>query len=123
MSYSDVLLRHFWQPRNHSVMKDADRVGVAGVPGNGPFMVLYLRLDGDMIADAAFQTHGCPPSIALGSLLATELPGKTLESSGPLTDADALEKAIGGLPPHKRHCSVLAAEALRDATQRDAKPR
>ena len=116
MSYSDTLMQHFWQPKNHHVMKDADRVGVAGVPGNGPFMVIYLRLDGDYITEAAFQTHGCPPSIALESFLATTLPGLTTQAARHATTARALVEAIGGLPPHKLHCADLAAEATQKAT-------
>lgn len=112
MSYSDVVLRHFHAPRNHRVMRDADAVGVAGDPHSGPFMVLYLRLDSDTILEAAFQTHGCAPSIAAGSLLATELPGGSLESAVRRWSEVAIREALGGLPPHKQHCSALAAVAL-----------
>lgn len=115
MSYSDVLLEHFWKPKNNRVMRDAHAIGVAGVPGNGPFLVLYLRLDGDTITEAAFQTHGCPPSIAAGSLLATSLPGSTTTAAVQRWTEPAIDEALGGLPVHKRHCSALAAAALERA--------
>lgn len=117
MSYADVLLRHFHQPRNQRVMDSPDVVGVAGFPGQGPYLVLYLRIEDDRILEAAFQTHGCAPSIAAGSLLATELPGATLTDALVRWTEVAIHEALGGLPPHKRHCSALAAGALARAAQ------
>jgi NifU-like protein involved in Fe-S cluster formation len=93
-------------------MERPDAIGVAGVPAQGPFLVLYLRLEGDRIADASFQTHGCAPSIAAGSLLCTELPGQRLADATARWTEVAIHEALGGLPQHKRHCSALAAEAL-----------
>jgi nitrogen fixation NifU-like protein len=93
-------------------MERPDRIGVAGVPAQGPFVVLYLRLEGTAIVDASFQTHGCAPSIAAGSLLCTELPGLSLVEATERWTEVAIHEALGGLPPHKRHCSALASEAL-----------
>lgn len=98
-------------------MRDADLVGVAGVPGNGPFLVVYLRLDGDRIREAAFQTHGCAPSIASGSVLVSELPGTLLSAACDRWTAKAIEDALGGVPAHKRHCPALAAAALKAACE------
>jgi nitrogen fixation protein NifU and related proteins len=114
VSYSEQVMCHFWRPHNNRVMANADAVGVAGVPGNGPYMVLYLRLDGDVIAEAAFQTHGCAPSVAAGSLLTARVSGERLEDASRWTEA-AIDEALGGLPPHKAHCAALAASALRTA--------
>ncbi|MCO5164816.1 MAG: iron-sulfur cluster assembly scaffold protein [Planctomycetes bacterium] len=111
------MLEHFWRPKNNHVDPEADVMGVAGVPGNGPFMVLYLRLEGQIVRQASFQTHGCAPSIAAGSLLATELPGvQVLEAPGRWPE-EAINAALGDLPFHKRHCSALAAEALARASE------
>lgn len=117
MSYSETVLRHFWRPTNNHVMVGADAIGVAGTPASGPFMVLYLRLEGDLIAEAAFQTHGCAPSIAAGSLLTSVLPGLSPLDATRRWSEPAIHEALGGLPPHKRHCTALAAEALRRAAQ------
>ncbi|MCW8141832.1 MAG: iron-sulfur cluster assembly scaffold protein, partial [Planctomycetota bacterium] len=86
-------------------------------PSQGPFLVLYLRLKGDRIAEAAFQTHGCAPSIAAGSLLCEALPGQRPDEACARWTEPAIHDALGGLPPHKRHCSVLAAAALRQAAE------
>lgn len=109
--YSEIVMDHFYNPRSATRMPDPDRVGAAGTPGHGPFVVLYLKLAEDRIEAASFQTYGCAPAIAAGSLLAERLPGTTLEGARAWTD-EAITEALGGLPSHKRHCSALAAEAL-----------
>ena len=50
-------------------MDNPDRVCIAGTHGRGPYVSLYLRVTGDVISEARFQTHGCGVSIACGSML------------------------------------------------------
>lgn len=111
MQYADQLLDHFYNPRNAFRMKDPDLVGTAGSPGHGPFLVPYLRVDGERIAAASFQTFGCAPAIASGSLLTERLPGATREEAAAWTP-EAIGAALGGVPESKQHCPRLAAEAL-----------
>lgn len=113
--YSQVVMDHFHSPRNAFRMPDPDRVGTAGTPGSGPFVVLYLRLEGERIAAASFQTYGCAPAIAAASLLCERLPGSSLVGATQQWPEEAIAEALGGLPRHKRHCSALAAQALRAA--------
>lgn len=115
--YSETVMDHFYTPRNAFRMQDPDRVGQAGMPGHGPFMVLYLRLEGEKIAAASFQTYGCAPAIAAGSLLAERLPGSTVPEARQRWTDSAIVDALGGLPSHKRHCAEIAAEAVERATR------
>jgi NifU-like protein involved in Fe-S cluster formation len=55
--FSEILMDHFNSPRNSGRMGAPDRVGIAGTPGRGPYVALYLRLAGDLINEAQFQTH------------------------------------------------------------------
>lgn len=114
--YSPQVLDYFHRPRSPGVLRDADGapvvVGRAGAPGRGPYLVLYLRTCGERVVAASFQTYGCPPAIAAGSLLCERLPGGSLEDARAWTDEARIREALGGLPPHKHHCSRLAAEAL-----------
>ncbi|MGE3376457.1 MAG: iron-sulfur cluster assembly scaffold protein [Vicinamibacteria bacterium] len=110
--YSPEVLDHFHRPRSPGVLADADAVGRAGTPGRGPYLVLYLRWDGARVTAASFQTYGCPPAIAAGSLLAARVPGLTLADARAWADEARVREALGGLPAHKHHCSRLAAEAL-----------
>lgn len=111
MRYADALLDHFYNPRNARRMADPHLVGTAGTPGRGPFLVLYLQVSGERISAASFQTYGCPPAIASGSLLAERLPGLT-RAEAAAWGADQIAAALGGVPEHKRHCPQLAADAL-----------
>jgi len=42
--------------------------------------------------------------------------GKTMEEAYKLADED-ITNALGGLPEHKLHCSVLGADALKQAIE------
>ena len=117
MRYADALLDHFYNPRSAFRMTDPDLVGTAGTAGRGPFLVLYLRVEGERIAAASFQTYGCAPAIASGSLLAERLPGSTRAEAARWT-ADAIAAALGGIPEEKLHCPILAAQALEAALAR-----
>jgi NifU-like protein involved in Fe-S cluster formation len=112
--FSETLMDHFTYPRNSGALDVPDRVGRGGTPGQGPFLILQLRLDGDVVAAARFQTHGCGASIAAGSMLTEMIVGRTLDDCRALT-AEQLSTALGGFPPDKRHCPILAVAALRDA--------
>lgn len=113
--YSALVMDHFYNPRNAYRMDDASVVGHAGKPGGGPFLTLFLKLERDQVTAASFQTFGCAPAIAAGSLLAERLPGSTLPEAVERWTEEAIHEALGGLPDHKRHCSALAAEALASA--------
>jgi len=112
--FSETLMDHFTSPRNSGPLEAPDRVGHAGAPGRGPFMVLHLRLDGGTVAAARFQTYGCGASIAAGSMLTELITGRPVGDCRALT-AEALSGALGGFPPDKQHCPALAVAALRDA--------
>jgi nitrogen fixation NifU-like protein len=114
MQYGEIVMDHFFNPRNCFRMEKPDIVGKAGEPGRGPFMLLYLRVDGERIRDMSFQTYGCGPTIAAGSIL-TECLHQASRAEAALFGEKEVNDALGGLPSAKRHCSALAATALKDA--------
>lgn len=116
MSFTEVLWRHFHNPVGAFRMEEPDAIGTAGNPARGNFMELFLRVEGRHITEASFQTYGCAPAIAAGSALCERLQGMTREEAQGLTAAD-VERLLGGLPPHKRHCATLAEDALREALE------
>ena len=121
MQYSEVVVAHFNQPRHAGRMENPDALGLAGTPGAGPFMALYLRCSGGSVADAAYQTFGCAPAVAAGSVLTDWLIGRPLEDCHAM-DESALERLLGGLPEHKRFCAAIAVAALRAALSRVNRP-
>lgn len=112
--FSELLMDHFSSPRNSGVLEAPDRIGRAGAAGQGPFLVLYLKLNGEVIAAAKFQTHGCGASIAAGSMLTEMIVGRSTAECLTLT-AERLSEALGGFPPDKLHCPIMAVAALQDA--------
>lgn len=112
--YSDILMDHFLSPRNSGHMEGADLIGLVGVPGQGPFLVLYLQIHDGVVVRASYQTHGCGASIASGSILTTLIVGRTVEDCSGLT-AEQLAEALSGVPPDKAHCPAMAIAALHAA--------
>lgn len=112
--YSAAVLDHFQNPRNAGSMPDADLIGEAGNPSCGDRMRLYLKLEGDRVAAARFQTFGCSVAIAASSMLTELLIGRSLSELSTLRNSE-IARALGGLPEHKMGCSVLAEEALKSA--------
>ncbi len=114
--YSPLVMDHFANPRNLGEMDDASAVGDAGNPTCGDMMRLYLKIEGDTIVDAKFKTFGCGAAIASSSILTEMLKGKKLEDAMKISN-EAVAEALGGLPPVKIHCSVMAEEALKAAME------
>ena len=116
MMYNKVVMDHFRNPRNVGTIEDANGVGEVGNPLCGDMMTIYLKIQNDRIEDIKFQTFGCGSAIAVSSMLTEIAKGKTLEEAKEISWQQASE-ALGGLPPVKTHCSVLAVDGLRAAIQ------
>lgn len=112
--YSPIVLEHFANPRNAGVMEDPDGVGVRTNPVCGDTMRLMIRVQEDRVAEARWQTVGCPAAIATSSIATELVLGRPLDEVATLTK-EQIAAAAGGLPKSKLHCSVLAADALRAA--------
>lgn len=114
MMYSEKLLEHFRNPRNYGRIEDADGVGKVGNPVCGDVMYLYIKVDDGRISDIKFETFGCAAAIATSSMVTEMVKGKTIEEALQVTNK-AVAEALGGLPPIKMHCSLLAEEGLKAA--------
>ena len=112
--YSEKVMDHFRNPRNVGVIENADGVGEVGNMKCGDIMKIYLKIDGDIIADVKFETFGCGSAIASSSMATELIKGKPLSEALELTNR-AVAEALDGLPAHKLHCSVLAEEAIKAA--------
>lgn len=112
--YSPEVMDHFANPRNVGVIEDADGVGTVGNPTCGDIMKMFIKVNNGVIEDIKFQTFGCGAAIATSSMATELIKGKTIEEALQLTNK-AVAEALGGLPPVKMHCSVLAEEAVQAA--------
>ncbi|MEW5758925.1 MAG: Fe-S cluster assembly scaffold protein NifU [Candidatus Omnitrophota bacterium] len=113
-SYSDKVMEHFTNPRNVGELDKPDCQGKAGNPVCGDVLQLQLKIENNIVVDAKFKTLGCAAAIATSSMVTEMVKGKTIEEAIKITN-QAVTEALGGLPAVKRHCSVLAEEALHSA--------
>lgn len=114
MQYSAKVMDHFANPRNVGEFPDADGVGEVGNPACGDIMKMSIKVKDNVIVDVKFKTFGCGAAIATSSISTEMIKGKTVDDALKLTNK-AVAEALGGLPPAKMHCSVLAEEAIEAA--------
>ena len=112
--YTETVMDHFMHPRNVGSIENADGVGEVGNAKCGDIMKIYLKIDNDVITDVKFETFGCGSAIASSSIATEMIKGKTIEEALAVTNKQVVD-ALGGLPAHKLHCSVLAEEAIKNA--------
>ena len=118
LPYSELVMEHFRHPHNVGRMEDADAKAMEGSPACGDMVAVYLKVDPETqrISDVSFESYGCASNIATGSIITDLAKGKTLEEAKHISWQEASD-ALGGLPPIKTHCSVLAVDGLRAAIQ------
>jgi len=76
--YQSVILDHNRRPRNRGKLPTANRVAHGENPSCGDQCTVYLRLEGDRIAEITFEGSGCAISQASSSLMTLNLKGKTV---------------------------------------------
>lgn len=119
LKYSKKVLEHFTHPHNQGSIKNADGMAMVGNPKCGDIMRLYIKVGKDkkgqeIIKDTRFETLGCGAAIATSSMITDLAKDKTLAEALKITKQDIMDQ-LGGLPPSKIHCSVLADQALHKA--------
>jgi len=112
--YSNKVMEHFRNPKNVGEIENPDGIGHVGNPVCGDIMELYIKVKDGRIVDAKFKTFGCGAAIATSSMVTELVKGKTIEEALKISN-QAVVEALGGLPPIKMHCSVLAEQALKKA--------
>ena len=132
--YQSLILDHNRSPRNNGELAGANRVAEGRNPMCGDQLRVWLKVDGDRIADVAFLGKGCAISQASASLMTTVVKGKTrgeaelmfdrfhdLVTGKPLDDSTraALGKlaAFGGVSRFQARvkCASLSWHAMRAA--------
>jgi nitrogen fixation NifU-like protein len=107
---------HFINPRNVGEIEDANGVGTVGNAKCGDIMRMFLQVKDGVIEDVKFKTFGCGAAIATSSMATEMVKGKTLVEALKLSNK-AVAEALGGLPPVKMHCSMLAEQAVKAAVE------
>ena len=118
-AYSETLKEHFMNPKNILQGESTDEFDGVGMEGNlqcGDQMMVVIKVDKEkgLVTDCQWKTYGCASAIASTSILSEMVKGRTLDDAFHISPKEVAE-ALGGLPDHKIHCSVLGDKALRAA--------
>lgn len=130
--YQSVILDHNKSPRNFHELPEATAHAEGRNPLCGDAYTVWLRMEGDRIADAAFQGVGCAISKASASLMTTAVKGKTAAEAevmfekfhemltggtADLAGMPAGIRALGGVKafPMRVKCATLSWHAMREA--------
>ena len=136
--YQEIILEHNRKPRNFREMPDANRTVEGRNPLCGDALKLWMKLDGDQIADVSFLGQGCAISKASASIMTSAVKGKSRAEAehlfeqfhelvtGKLAESD--QKSLGSLRafsgvarfPLRVKCASLAWHAMRSALAGDA---
>ena len=114
--YTEQVMDHFTHPRNMGELADANGIGEVGNAKCGDIMRIYLKIEDGIVKDVRFKTYGCASAIATSSIATEMIKGQPIDKVMELSNKAVVE-ALGGLPAHKIHCSVLAEEAVKSAVQ------
>jgi nitrogen fixation NifU-like protein len=135
--YQQVILDHNRRPRNRGRLPTANRVAHGDNPTCGDQCSVYLRLDGDRIAEISFDGSGCAISQASASLMTTQLKGKSaadaetlyarfhdIVTTGKAPDEISDLGAFAGVHafPARIKCATLGWHAALNALKGDAAP-
>ncbi len=135
--YQQVILDHNKRPRNRGKLPSANRVAHGDNPTCGDQCSVYLRLDGDRIAEISFDGSGCAISQASASLMTTQVKGKTapevealyqqfhhIVTTGETPEEISDLAAFAGVHtfPARIKCATLGWHAARNALKGDAAP-
>ena len=117
--YTQKVMEHFKEPHNYGKIENPSGVGKVGNIVCGDVMRLYIKVeegvDGkERIVDIKYETYGCVAAIATSSVMTDMVMGRTIEEAMKIGKNEIVE-ALGGLPPIKVHCSLMASDALGEA--------
>jgi nitrogen fixation NifU-like protein len=132
--YQDLILEHNRTPRNFRPMEDASGHAEGRNPLCGDHLSVWVKLDGDRLADVSFHGSGCAISKSSASLMTAALKGRTRGEAERMFErfqalvtgalpADAARDDLGKLAafagiaefPVRVKCATLAWHALRAA--------
>ena len=113
--YQEHILDHYKHPRNRRLMEHADVVEKGHNASCGDDLVLYLKWDGDVLADVSFEGFGCAISQSGASMLTEKIKSMQREDIAKL-EAKVMYDLYGAeIGPSREKCAMLALSTLREA--------
>lgn len=139
--YQELIVDHNRRPRNYGPLPDADRSAQGHNPLCGDQVTVYVKLDGERIADVRFEGAGCAISTASASLMTAAVKGLTVAEADALfhafhdlvtghAEGPELEERLGKLAvlggvrefPSRVKCATLAWHTLESGLHGESAP-
>ena len=135
--YQQVILDHNKRPRNRGRLPTANRVAHGENPTCGDQCSVYLRIEGDRVAEISFDGAGCAISQASASLMTTLVKGHTADEARSMYDEFKRIVTTGEAPeeisdlaafagvhafPARIKCATLGWHAALNALKGEAAP-
>jgi len=134
--YQEIIVDHNRNPRNFGIIDNADKIIEGFNPLCGDKLKLYLKTEGQNIADISFDGSGCAISVASASLMTDAMKGKSINDAELLFNSfhnlitnenGADEKSLGKLAvlagvkdfPARVKCATLCWHTLHSAITGD----
>jgi len=116
LKYTEKTIDHFTKPRNMGTLEGANAEATEGSPACGDMVNYTLKINPEtlIIEDIKFKSYGCASNIATASIATEIVIGKHIDDVKKMSTSDAANM-LGGLPPVKMHCSVLAINGIKAA--------
>lgn len=112
--YSAATKERLLRPSRVGPLEEASHEGTSGLPGEGRFIRVWLRIEGGVVYQAAWASNGCTAMIAAASAIAELCEGRSASNLSGISVEDIIE-LIGTLPEGKEYAAYEAIEALREA--------
>ena len=116
VNYNEKIMDHVRNPKNAKEIHNPDGIGKAANPVYGDMIELRIKVDRNKITDASFKAFGCTAAVASCSIITEMIKDKMIGDVMKI-DAKAIADALGGIPPERMHCSVLAEVALKNTLE------
>lgn len=110
--YKELILDHYKNPRNQSIIAKPDKKTVVHNLLCGDRIEMYVVFDNDRIKKISYNASGCVISKASASLLSEYAYKKTKDQLRKLDKAFIINMLGIQLGPNRVKCALLALEAL-----------
>jgi nitrogen fixation protein NifU and related proteins len=118
--YSEQLLSLFHEATHGGKLPNATNHGIAGTPGLGPSITLWLHVTDSHITEASWKAWGCPAAIGCAEAFCAHVEGMSVELANQIAPQHLIEW-VDGIPDEKEHCPRLVVEAGKAALENVAR--
>ncbi len=116
MMYSNKIMEEFYNPENYGVIKGASGVGKVVSDVGSEIIKIYIKVEGDKVTEAQYQTYGGVVAIACTNIATKLIMGKSLSAISRMNENNILE-ITGEIPENKMYVVTLVVNAMHAAVE------